>query len=686
MLSIGLKPREKIISEMEKEMKKRFFDKAQKSYIIHNDSSLFLKRVMSFKSRDSKKIKSNNYHSMSFNHSYDLNNINIYYNNETNKTPIFKKKNLLIDFKKNIYHHNKNINYDSQKDISCKIYVNKNRNLGNSVKKERQKTKDGANISNNNNNKIKKKNIEKKLNAKKKSQLLNTTDSTELSCSSLYNNKLVRKPIVIRFENILNTSYCSINKDKQIQDENEEKQKQKQKKRGRERAKSDLRIKPEIFFETIEKKRKKSELFRNFKDLEEKSFEINKRKMKKNLSFGTLDFKKVNNLSNVRQSFDKIRQSKSKNKDKNQKKEKNDRRNERNNGFFNLLNFKLLNNKNRFIKQKKIIKNFSLKDFNNNKKENIYLQEQKKIENNNKNKYYNNKILNTNSFVHIKSIYNIKNKNENSFNIEKDRTRIINNKCLNNVNRNNIKGIYLNKRIDLNNSKTNYFLNINKKNIKNKNRYSGNKTPVLRKRFIEDNNIFDKRKTLSSNNSFSNLTSNNNNTNDKHIKVNRIKNSKTKSKHKIKKVLPSILEEEEKVKFCKTKKTYLNPNIFNAITKIEILLKNKYMNHIKEKLKILNTDNEQTDTCSHKFQNSLSQISGLKYIKKIIPKEKNEVNKKFYFRGKNFFNMEKNKTILLKRKNLRDFEKFEKYKDLIENFRLKLIAFFLINNEAIYYE
>jgi hypothetical protein len=98
------------------------------------------------------------------------------------------------------------------------------------VKKERQKTKDGTNISNNN-NKIKKKNIEKKLNAKKKSQLLNTTDSTELSCSSLYNNKLVRKPIVIRFENILNTSYCSINKDKQIQDENEEKQKQKQKKR-----------------------------------------------------------------------------------------------------------------------------------------------------------------------------------------------------------------------------------------------------------------------------------------------------------------------------------------------------------------------------------------------------------------------------------------------------------------------
>ena len=43
--------------------------------------------------------------------------------------------------------------------------------------------------------------------------------------------------------------------------------------------------------------------------------------------------------------------------------------------------------------------------------------------------------------------------------------------------------------------------------------------------------------------------------------------------------------------------------------------------------------------------------------------------------SKNIFNVEKQKIILLKRKNLRAFEKYELCKDFIDNMRIKLIKY-----------
>ena len=390
MFSIVQRPRGNNYSMFENEITKNYFDKAKKSDIIRNESSLFLKRIIAVKSQDSKKIKSHNSNS-NMNYSSEVN--KKYYKNEMNKTmtgnitSILKKGNLLIDYNKNHYksknkskNKNKNINFPSPENISRKIYVNKNRYLRNSVKREKQKINDKIQIFNNSNNKnkvLRKQNIDKKINAKKQTHLLNTTDSTELSCSSLYTNKFIRKPIVIKYEissnknNLYNNYNYNTNKifnktcynyykntNKNIRDESKEKEKEKEKERKRVMSKTDLRIKPLMINEIIEKNRRgNSELFRNFKDLEKKSLELSKRKIKKNFSHKTFDFKKVHDLANVKQSYDNIQKSKSKNKNLNIKKENkniekneiNDKINEKNNSLLKLLNFKLLNNKNRLL-------------------------------------------------------------------------------------------------------------------------------------------------------------------------------------------------------------------------------------------------------------------------------------------------------------------------------------------------
>ena len=69
-----------------------------------------------------------------------------------------------------------------------------------------------------------------------------------------------------------------------------------------------------------EKKPLKSELFRNYEDLEKKSFEISMRKLRKNLSCKSIDFKKDKNLREIKKSLKTIKNFHSKDKKDNTKK------------------------------------------------------------------------------------------------------------------------------------------------------------------------------------------------------------------------------------------------------------------------------------------------------------------------------------------------------------------------------
>ena len=86
------------------------------------------------------------------------------------------------------------------------------------------------------------------------------------------------------------------------------------------------------------------------------------------------------------------------------------------------------------------------------------------------------------------------------------------------------------------------------------------------------------------------------------------------------------------------------------------------------------------------LQTNLSQISGIKYVKKIIPLEKQFSKESLaksdkYFARKsvtrNSIYVERQKLILQKRKEFGFFERYENCKDFIDNFRMYLIKFLL---------
>ena len=85
MFSIVQRPRGNNYSMFENEITKNYFDKAKKSDIIRNESSLFLKRIIAVKSQDSKKIKTHHSNS-NMNYSSEIN--KKYYKNEMNKKMI----------------------------------------------------------------------------------------------------------------------------------------------------------------------------------------------------------------------------------------------------------------------------------------------------------------------------------------------------------------------------------------------------------------------------------------------------------------------------------------------------------------------------------------------------------------------------------------------------------------------
>ena len=70
------------------------------------------------------------------------------------------------------------------------------------------------------------------------------------------------------------------------------------------KVKIENKIKPYNFYK---KNNVETELYRSFEDLEKKSLEISKRKMKKNSKKPLTNFKKENNLEELKESFEKYR-------------------------------------------------------------------------------------------------------------------------------------------------------------------------------------------------------------------------------------------------------------------------------------------------------------------------------------------------------------------------------------------
>ena len=730
------------------EQKKDFFDKAKKCDIIHNNNSVFLHKILSVKNQSLLD------YTLKHNQSQSLNNVNSSSDTKINSNTGARKNhrtlttslkqspisNLLVDLNFNSPQNSSNLNLL----FSPKIIVNKNKNLGNISLKEKDKDKDKDRICLNTTffNKCSSSNCrikEKAKNEERPSFKSETSINPEISFSNLYTNKYLRKPVVIKFNNgfkpdIVNNSLNSndnSNSNNLLNDKNEQKinfsllSQEKEKDQNKEnksylkRVKTDERIKPYNFYE---KTQSKSELYRSFEDLERKSIEIKKRKMKKKSEnkLPIPNFKKDTNLIDLKESLDNYRKSKSKKKQRTEVK-KNTTNNNRNlkniqikrKNKENTTNSFRINSKDktdfRIIKKGKIkFSNYWQEQRNvyYNKKEQDFKNTKNKTEQNVKNINFNNisnikseKILKEeekkespkNFFIKKKNI-NINfiedNKNENIYNINLNSTELINkyNHSLSYnhsfVNKNE-KNSFIRNKYSKKNNKNNEEPKTHNKGSK-KSSHRGNKTPHVTKKFIEDYKINDSNdniSVLSYSQSQSYLSYNNLG---KQIKVNKKNHSPSKRELKSnKKSLPSIIEEEEKIK----NEIKNNLNILNAVESLDVFIKSKEVYLIRESFKLLVDFYNQVKSFNYStLQTNFSQVSGMKYVKKIIPLDKqfskeNVAKQDKYLTRKtvarNSIYVERQKLILQKRKEFGFFERYENCKDFIDNFRMYLIKFLL---------
>ena len=651
--------RENISINLVNQRKKSLFDKKKNFEIVQNNNSLFLNKIQSLLEET---LNNNNNSDMfnSLNTSTDLK--NSYVNSEMekpmikNKTSFFNNNNLIIHLKA-ITPHNTietgNLNFLSPKNNCCtkKILVNKNKNLGNFIKEKESINSPKIRNSNDNFKRILKHRMIKKVNSNN-INLINT----DLSLSSLYKNKIIRKPVIIKFENDFNIN--NIYNNSRIYNHSSK------------NSYKNIKIKSKEEYSNGGKTINvpNSELFRNYKDLEKKSLEISKRKLRKNSSNKINCFKKEIDLDDIKHSFEELKNSKSldvsKNKDRKRK----------------LIKFDYPQN------------NFSL---------NLDKNIKSKIFNNAK--YNSPKQININNEQEIKS-HNIENKNNykegsnnyNNFKAIKYNKSEINNNFENKKNKpirmpkyNNIIFSYNND----NKSKKDKELENNANNdqklkkiiqITNKENHRGNKTPIISKKFIEDHNKNEKNFLLSNNYSHSNISIPKNK-NKKLIKTN-IKNSPT-SYNKDKKILPSILEEEEKIKKKNTNSKIIKLKIVKAFKLINKIFKSKNENILKEKFQKLFLYIKQKEKNNNTIQNIVSNFPGNKYTKKIITtntkcrKENKSIEKckNIYLKNdiinKNSIDVEKHKRIIIKRQKINAFERYENCKDFIDNLRINLIKY-----------
>ena len=396
----------------------------------------------------------------------------------------------------------------------------------------------------------------------------------------------------------------------------------------------------------------------------------------------------------------------------------NDNENEKNNFIMNKENININHNlwqEERNYHYNKINENENNNDINNENKENI---------NENYNSININKNIKTLNFKNMYNKYNQKdinnkekrnrNKNETKYYIKRKNMSInliedqkneniynislneYNNYSSNSLNYNhsfNSKKSFIRKKYGKKNNINKLFENY-KKEIKNNRKENNrvNKSPVVNKKFIEDYKANDNL-TLSVSQSQLFLTKNNSHINignkgnmgseGRQIKVNKKSNSSHKKiPKKEKNNLPSILEEEEKIK----NEIKNNLNIINAIENINNFIKIRNKNDLKETFNLLIDYYNQMKTINYStVMTNVSQNTALKYVRKIIPINKfsreniakiNKYNSKTNLAKKNYFNIEKQKLIILKRKEFGFFERYEHCIDIIDNLRKNLIKYY----------
>ena len=723
------------------EQKQNFFDKAKKCDIIRNNNSVFLHKILSFKNqslldytlRKNESEILNNSNCSSFETKKFMNKNSSNRSLHRNKT-VSIKQNALTTLLAEINFNSPQNNSISRENInifSPKIIVNKNKNLGNIVQKDKGKDKNKENerlYLNNYFNKDSAITIKSKLKNENQNLSNDYYINPEINFSNLYTSKYLRKPVVIKFNtniNPINNSSNNVNINNSCHSAQKidfsmtfnPKEEAKENKFYKERIKTDERIKPYNFYE---KGQMKPELYRSFEDLERKSLEISKRKMKKNSSTKNQIFKKNTNLEELKESLDNFIQ-KSKSKKKMQiKKEKKEK----------------IINKNRSLKNIRVIikkdisgNSLRLKEIENEKnnfqinKENIdcnnLWQEQRNFH------YSNNININENKYdisniniksLNFKNISNInsekvlneekKNKKEQDFIIKKNNININfiedhksenvynislnNNELFNNFNNNNSSGYnhsfhdknsFIRRKYGKKYNPNKVFEDC-KTHIKNGRKESvrGNKSPIVSKKFIEDYKINDNISLLSYSQSQSYLSKRNKG---KQIKVNKKSNSSHKKNGEKEKMLASILEEEEKIK----NEIKNNLNVINGIENLNNFIKIKNLSILKEKFELLLDYSNQMKTMNYStVLTNISQNTGIKYVKKIIPSKfsRESISKinnhysKTGFSKKNYFNIEKQKLIILKRKEFGFFERYEKCVDFIESFRTDLIKYILM--------
>ena len=652
-------PKKSIRFKLENVTKRNYFDNSlHKNELIHSNSDIYLNKIISPQTQSFQKIDS-------FNDNNQPNKGII-----NNKSYFYKPNNVFIGI--NIDPRNSNIL--SPNNISNKIYVNKNKNLG---FVQNVKTKTNYNkFYNENNNKRCNHNYSDRL-KKRKNEIYNRDDflniNTNLSVSFLYKNNYIRDPVEIKFDNGFNlnniynnTININDNKNNNMDKNNNNIDKVNKINKG---FNTDLRIKSYHFID--KSGNLKSELFRNHKNLETKSFELSKSKIKKNLSNKSFNLNQNENLIDVKQSFEVMKKSNSKKKDEKKKCD-------------NKLKIIKINNKNKKNSDNNRNKDLSLNIINNNYFNEVYDRNIKtkflkpnflevkrneivKERQNNFKSYIGYSLKKENSFKCFHNLLKISKRNPpKNFALNNFQINISENKSNKTIDKISIDGF------KINNNKT-YLDNRSKKIISSpiKQYTYGNKIPFFNEKLTKDNKTYD---NLSYNDSYSSMTFSKNKLS-KHIKVNTINTNYKKRIQIIKNDIPSLLKYSQN--------TFDESNIIKPIINIEKIIKKINLKIIREFFHKLILKSEMD---RYTLTRSRSNLSGLKYVKKVIPlnskncnntntsKIKNQYSKEKII-SKNIFNVEKQKIILLKRKKIRAFEKYELCKDFIDNMRIKLIKY-----------
>ena len=714
-------PKESICFNFENEDQRSFFDKAKKCDIIKNNNSVFLRKILSVKNQSLLNETLKQSKSQIFNHintsKYEEKTFNV--NNSSSNLTLNPNK---IDNSFNQYLSPKiclediNFNNTFKIDISPskvqspKIIVNKNKNLRLHTQKEKEKENINEQtpfsetiFSEKNNASIdSQKTLDQNIKGKYSLNTINTdfNINPEIKFSNLYTKNYIRKPVVIKFKkgfNCTNIKNETIKNDKLILSQEENKENiPNNNQQILKKVKTEEKIKPYNFYKknTIE-----TELFRCYEDLEKKSVEITKRKRKKNSINSTTNIKKENNLVELKESLENYRQRTKSNIKRKRKKK---------NNFINknlkIEEFKtnnLILNSNTIAAGKIDEYNYHIKkclipntsknthwhrqtsiQFNNINTSDI--NENKSMKNKKINFYQIPKVKSEELLVNNKNYENIKKKSIKINFIEENKTENIYNITLNT---NNVNEAFNRFHISLNHNQDFNYKNymIRKKYGKKTDKKDMSSNQLITKKYREDNKSNDNISELSHCLSQDFI---NPNSNDLHIKVNK----KNKSGKKLIKInnsqqnINTYLDLEDKI----NNEINNHLHIINGIDMLNGFLSTYNRKILKEKFKSFcnycnqigfNNNTTILTNISH-----LSQLSELKYVKKIVQKDRNSKrkdsqNSKRLIKTKSF-NAEKQKILILKRKEFGFFEKYENILDFINKFRLILINYSTKKNKA----